>query len=69
MTNLVARYGGEEFICLLDDATVEKACQTGEHVRQMIADARLKVEQNSMQVTISVGIAIMLGQETNNDRA
>ena len=54
---VLARYGGEEFVLLLPETTRDQARETGERLRQAIAERPLHTERNEIPVTISVGIA------------
>jgi diguanylate cyclase (GGDEF)-like protein len=62
-TDILARYGGEEFICLLDEGNQADACRIAERVRHVIAESRLNVDQQTIQMTISIGIASLHNRE------
>lgn len=53
----VGRNGGEEFAALLPATTLEQACEIGEVVRSSVENIRLDHGGESLQVTISVGLA------------
>ena len=53
----VGRNGGEEFAALLPATTLEQACEIGEVVRSSVENIRLAHGGESLQVTISVGLA------------
>lgn len=57
-----ARYGGEEFVVLLPESSVEEARKFGERLRRLVADEPFSVDQLSIDVTISVGIAETTGE-------
>jgi diguanylate cyclase (GGDEF)-like protein len=58
-TDILARYGGEEFVCWLDEGDPDDACQTAERIRQIIAESPLVVGGQTIQLTISVGVACL----------
>jgi two-component system cell cycle response regulator len=53
----LGRYGGEEFISILPHTSYEDALQTGERLRQAIAENSFHAGQRQLRVTISVGVA------------
>lgn len=55
--DLVGRYGGEEFIAVLQDTPLEIARQIAERVRGRIGDHPFNIQDLSLRVTISQGIA------------
>ena len=64
-TDILARYGGEEFVCLLDEGSPDDAWRTAERIRQVIAQSPLDVDRQTIQITISVGVASLRDHETN----
>jgi diguanylate cyclase (GGDEF)-like protein len=56
-TDTAARIGGEEFIVMLPDADVEAAAMLGERIRTAIEDTPLTWGEESIYVTVSVGVA------------
>ena len=54
---LFARYGGEEFIVVLPESTLEAALCVGERLRTMVEKHSFVFEDQSFQITISLGIA------------
>jgi len=54
---LFARYGGEEFIVVLPESTLEAALCVGERIRTMVEKHTFVFEDQSFQITISLGIA------------
>ncbi len=62
-TDLFARYGGEEFVCLLMEASAEDALHKAEAMRQWIQANPVKVEQQKIPVTVSVGVAELSPRE------
>lgn len=55
----IARYGGEEFIILLEGVSPASAMTMAERLRQAVADDPLRARGQSVQVTISLGVAGM----------
>jgi len=57
--DLVARVGGEEFAVLVPDELAEGACLAAERIRQKVETLPLVLSENRVQVTISLGVAVM----------
>ena len=59
--DLPCRYGGEEFVTIMPDTDLEAA----ERIRRYISGSPFRVAQGSelLTVTISVGVAVMLGED------
>jgi diguanylate cyclase (GGDEF)-like protein len=51
------RYGGEEFLVLFPDSTLDDARQAAERLRTAVRDQRMRVEEEDVQVTLSMGLA------------
>jgi len=57
-SDLVARYGGEEFVVILRETGPEQALERMELIREEVArQAVLRVGQESIRVTVSIGVA------------
>ena len=54
---LIARYGGEEFVAMLPDTTLSEARIIAENLRQSIAELVIPFRNDSLQVTVSVGVS------------
>ncbi len=61
--DIVSRFGGEEFLVLLPDTSPEKSYQVGERIRETIASKSLDDSGNKIQVTVSIGLASLRGQD------
>lgn len=55
--DLSARYGGEEFVSFLVETTSQQAFSVAERLRQVIGNHVFTYEENSIKITISIGIA------------
>jgi diguanylate cyclase (GGDEF)-like protein len=51
------RYGGEEFLVLFPDTSLDQARQAAERLRTGLRDQRLRVDDQDVSVTISLGLA------------
>jgi two-component system cell cycle response regulator len=59
-----ARYGGEEFAIVMPEAGPENARRFAEKVRKMVEDHAFVFEGKDIAVTISMGVADMVGDMT-----
>ncbi len=59
---LLARYGGEEFVVVLPEADHKGATDFAEQIRRLIAEEPFEFEGEIITLTISVGVATILGQ-------
>ncbi|MCE9679925.1 diguanylate cyclase [Shewanella sp. AS1] len=64
-SDLVSRFGGEEFAMILPNTSEEGARNMAELMRQTISQLPLSWEQNSIQLTISIGLCaeVVTGDE------
>ncbi|MEP6634638.1 MAG: diguanylate cyclase, partial [Luteimonas sp.] len=62
--NLLARYGGEEFIAVLPGHGGAAARMIGEQLRAAVENTDIQWEGQSVRVTVSVGVATRLDNET-----
>ncbi|NQU39444.1 MAG: GGDEF domain-containing protein [Lentisphaerae bacterium] len=60
---LLARYGGEEFVVLLPESTRQTALLFAERLRERVGATPFVVEERTIPVTISIGIAAATGEE------
>lgn len=63
MQDLYGRWGGEEFVVLLAETDSSEALQIAERLRQRIADSTLMINNHSIKMTISIGIATLPGSD------
>jgi two-component system, cell cycle response regulator len=61
---LFARYGGEEFAVVLPETTSEGASKLSERLRAVVDNEPFRYEERVYQVTISLGVATTVGDET-----
>jgi len=58
-TDFLARYGGEEFVILAPQTPSDKVFILAERLRRVISESPIKVDENlSLQITISIGVAV-----------
>lgn len=55
--DLVGRYGGEEIVVLLENLTAEQAVTVAEKLRQVIEKTAIHCQEQTLYVTVSVGVA------------
>jgi diguanylate cyclase (GGDEF)-like protein len=51
------RYGGEEFLVLFPDTTMDQARQSAERLRTALRDQHMRVDEQDVTVTLSLGLA------------
>ncbi len=51
------RYGGEEFLVLFPDTTMDQARQSAERLRAALRDQHMRVDEQDVTVTLSLGLA------------
>ena len=56
-SDYVARYGGEEFVVILPETARAKAMELAERLRLKISAQEIELEQATVRITISLGIA------------
>jgi diguanylate cyclase (GGDEF)-like protein len=63
-----ARYGGEEFVALLPSTSLDQACEIAERVRAAVSElVFISPLGKTIQVTISIGVGMQLGGETQTE--
>ena len=61
-SDVVARTGGEEYLLILPDTSLENARNLAERIRVAIGERPLLIDSQRIPVTVSLGVACMLGQ-------
>lgn len=61
--DLFGRWGGEEFLVLMPETTSDKAIPVMERLRQAVAALRVRVNDDSLLVTVSMGMAELRADE------
>jgi diguanylate cyclase (GGDEF)-like protein len=64
-TDYVARFGGEEFLIVLPETSLIRALELGERLRQRIARHKAILGDDSVALTISIGVASFPDISTN----
>jgi diguanylate cyclase (GGDEF)-like protein len=54
----IGRYGGEEFLIVVPAAGEAELCELAERLRKAVADVPIRVGENEIRLTLSVGAAI-----------
>jgi len=62
--DMIFRYGGEEFVVLLSDTPLDKATLIAERIRQTIEKNTLAYAMQTLQLTASLGVSTLLGNDT-----
>ena len=65
----VGRLGGEEFAIILPGADPAAAETFAERLRHKVANSSLQTEQQTVQFTVSIGIAVMRPSDSTTDNA
>jgi two-component system cell cycle response regulator len=60
-----ARYGGEEFVIILHGSPLKTALEVAERIRATIESSAFMFEEKKMPITISLGVASRLTNETD----
>ena len=62
--DLAGRYGGEELVLCLPDGTLEQGMAVAERIRQTVCDNPVVYEGQTIEVTVSIGVAAYRAGET-----
>ncbi len=65
----VGRYGGEEFMVLLPDTDFSRAAIIAERIRKAIEESTIVTENQSISLTISLGVATVMAEEDSFEAA
>ena len=55
--DVVCRYGGEEFVVICPDTGIDAAYKCAERLRLNVAALKFKSQENSIRLTVSIGVA------------
>ena len=64
---LMARYGGEEFVVVVPETDHQAALILGEEYRALVADKPFDCDGHVVEVTISIGVATLEGEEIDSE--
>lgn len=56
--SVLGRYGGEEFVAIIEGAGYDDARTVAEELRQAVASASIRLGDDEVGVTVSIGIAV-----------
>ncbi len=65
--DMAFRYGGEEFVILIPNTTPDAAKMKMEAIRQAVEKMPFNVQGQPVPITISIGIALLTGNETHEE--
>jgi diguanylate cyclase (GGDEF)-like protein len=63
-TDIIGRYGGEELLACLPESTLEQGMAVAERIRAALAEQPLVHDGNTIEVTVSIGVAAYRAGET-----
>jgi diguanylate cyclase (GGDEF)-like protein len=66
-SDTVARWGGDEFVILLPHTALEFACLLAERIRNAVSQSPLTYGEEQINVTLSIGVAMMSNELSNGD--
>jgi diguanylate cyclase (GGDEF)-like protein len=55
--DIIGRYGGEELVIFLPETDIEIAIQVAERLRKSIANTPIRVAEENLQITVSIGVS------------
>jgi len=61
--DIFARYGGDEFVILLPETGIRRSKQLAERLCNKFQAQPLKIDEYEISITLSMGVASMLGEE------
>ncbi len=57
--DVAGRYGGEEFVVLVVGSSLDQCLTISERIRQAVAQQPFPIQQTTIQVTVSLGLACL----------
>lgn len=67
--DLAGRIGGEEFAVLLTRSNPDAAAAFAERIRRKVAETSILMGQRRVAITVSIGIALMLAEDSTAEQA
>lgn len=64
--DIACRYGGEEFTIILPMTDAQDALAIAERLRQNVEQSKIRFENLSIQITISIGVAVYQGESADD---
>lgn len=65
--DFLGRYGGEEFLVVLPETDGNKAEKSAERVRKAVKESMTHYEDNTLKVTVSIGVAVIKRSDNNEN--
>jgi diguanylate cyclase (GGDEF)-like protein len=69
MSDSVFRFGGEEFVIIMPETNLQEAIIFCERTRQLVEELKISHENLQLQITISMGLAMLSHPEINTANA
>jgi diguanylate cyclase (GGDEF)-like protein len=63
----LGRFGGEEFLVILPETDGQQATKSAERIRKAVKDSMTDYENNSLKVTVSIGVAVIQSTDNNEN--
>ena len=62
--DFLGRWGGEEFIIVFSDVNSDGLLDAAEKIRKLISTSSLRLKEENLRVTVSIGATIILANDT-----
>ena len=66
-SDMLFRYGGEEFLVILPETDGQQATKSAERIRKAVKDSMTDYENNTLKVTVSIGVAVIQSTDNNEN--
>ena len=63
----LGRYGGEEFLVILPETDGHQAAKSAERIRKAVKESMTDYENNTLKVTVSIGVAVIQSTDNNEN--